>query len=358
MQRLLIDVSEHNGTINWEQAKGHIDGAILRCGYGMDIASQDDKQWARNVAECERLGIPYGVYIYSYATNTDRAKSEAQHVLRLIQGHKLSYPVYFDMEEPGTEGAAVANAITFGDIIEAAGYWCGVYYNRNWHNNVVKGQLDRFTRWGAGYGTNNGQKQDKYKPGFGEDIWQYSSKGSVPGISGGVDVNVCYRDFPAEITGGSAPDPVPQPTPTPAPSPAPSSENNLISQGQQHLNNFCGAGLSTDGIWGSKTQAGVIKGFQAACNHDYKSGLKEDGIWGPKTQAAIGNHTVRLGESQYMVTAVEAALYCNGYDPKGCESPGKYGNGCKAAVEQFQKDNGLSCDGIAGKNTIYKLCRV
>lgn len=215
MEKFLIDVSQHQGTINWDQVKSHIDGAILRCGYGMDIASQDDKQWARNVAECERLGIPYGVYIYSYATNTDRAKSEAQHVLRLIQGHKLSYPVYFDMEEPGTEGAAVANAIAFGDIIEAAGYWCGVYYNRNWHNNVIKGQLDRFTRWGAGYGTNNGQKQDEYKPGFGEDIWQYSSVGSVPGVSGNVDMNVCYRDFPAEIGGGSTPAPAPQPTPTP-----------------------------------------------------------------------------------------------------------------------------------------------
>ena len=214
MEKFLIDVSEHQGVINWEQAKGHIDGAILRCGYGMDIASQDDKQWARNVAECERLGIPFGVYIYSYATNTERAKSEAQHVLRLIQGHKLSYPVYFDMEEPGTEGAAVANAIAFGDIIEAAGHWCGVYYNRNWHNNVIKGRLDRFTRWGAGYGTNNGQKQDNYKPGFGEDIWQYSSKGSVPGVPGNVDANVCYRDFPAEIGGTSIPTPTPEPVPS------------------------------------------------------------------------------------------------------------------------------------------------
>lgn len=203
MKRFIIDVSEHNGTINWEEAKKHIDGAILRCGYGMDIASQDDKQWSRNVAECERLGIPYGVYLYSYATNTDRAKSEAQHVLRLISGHKLSYPVYYDLEEPGTEGAAVANAKVFGDIIEAAGYWCGVYYNRDWHNRVVKGQLNRFTLWGAGYGTNNGQAQSNYKPGFGEDIWQYSSKGSVPGVSGNVDVNECYRDFPAEIKGGS-----------------------------------------------------------------------------------------------------------------------------------------------------------
>lgn len=215
MQRLLIDVSEHNGTINWEQAKEHIDGAILRCGYGMDIASQDDKQWARNVSECERLGIPFGVYIYSYATNTERAKSEAQHVLRLVEGHKLSYPVYYDLEQSGIEGAAVENAKAFGDIIESAGYWCGVYYNKDWHNRVIKGRLDRFTRWGAGYGTNNGQKQDNYKPGFGEDIWQYSSKGSVPGVPGNVDVNVCYRDFPAEIGGNSTPTPSPDPTPEP-----------------------------------------------------------------------------------------------------------------------------------------------
>lgn len=219
MQRLLIDVSEHNGTINWEQAKEHIDGAILRCGYGMDIASQDDKQWARNVSECERLGIPFGVYIYSYATNTERAKSEAQHVLRLVEGHKLSYPVYYDLEQSGIEGAAVENAKVFGDIIESAGYWCGVYYNKDWHNRVVKGQLDRFTRWGAGYGTNNGQAQQNYKPGFGEDIWQYTSVGSIPGISGNVDLNQCYRDFPGEISGNTAtqtPDPSPAPQPTTA----------------------------------------------------------------------------------------------------------------------------------------------
>lgn len=131
MERFLIDVSEHNGTINWEEAKKHIDGAIIRCGYGMDQTNQDDKQWERNVAECERLGIPYGVYLYSYATNAERAKSEAQHVLRLIKGRMLSYPVYFDMEEKGTEGAAVENAKIFGDMIEAAGYWCGVYYNKD-----------------------------------------------------------------------------------------------------------------------------------------------------------------------------------------------------------------------------------
>lgn len=217
---LLIDVSEHNGTVNWEAVKAAgVQGAIIRCGYGMDIVSQDDKQWNRNVAECERLGIPYGVYLYSYADNADKARSEAQHVLRLINGHKLSYPVYYDLEQVGIEGAAVANAIIFGDIIEAAGYWCGVYYNKDWHNRVIKGQLDRFTRWAAGYGSNNGQKQDNYKPGFGEDIWQYTSVGKINGISGNVDLNECYRDFPAEIGGTTTPS-----TPAPSPAPAPSTK--------------------------------------------------------------------------------------------------------------------------------------
>ena len=212
----VIDVSEHNGTINWEAVKAAgIAGAIIRCGYGMDMTSQDDKQWSRNVSECERLGIPYGVYLYSYADNADKARSEAQHVLRLIKGRKLSFPVYYDLEQAGIKGAAVANAKIFGDLIEAAGYWCGVYYNKDWHNRVIKGQLDRFTRWAAGYGTNNGQMQENYKPGFGEDMWQYTSVGKVNGISGNVDMNECYRDFPAEIGGGSTPAPAPQPTPTP-----------------------------------------------------------------------------------------------------------------------------------------------
>ena len=200
----VIDVSEHNGTINWEQVKGNIDGAIIRCGYGMDMTSQDDKQWSRNVSECERLGIPYGVYLYSYADNADKARSEAQHVLRLIKGRKLSFPVYYDLEESGIESAAVANTKIFGDLIEAAGFWCGVYYNKDWHNRVIKGQLDKFTLWGAGYGSNNGQMQENYKPGFGEDMWQYTSVGKVNGISGNVDMNECYRDFPAEINGGSS----------------------------------------------------------------------------------------------------------------------------------------------------------
>ena len=64
-----VDISHHNGVVNFEKLKKAVDYVIIRCGYGQDRVSQDDKQWERNVRECERLGIPYGVYLYSCAKN-------------------------------------------------------------------------------------------------------------------------------------------------------------------------------------------------------------------------------------------------------------------------------------------------
>lgn len=220
MKRIIIDVSEHQGVINWEAVKGDIDGAILRCGFGDNISSQDDKQWKRNADECTRLGIPFGAYIYSYATSVAQAESEAQHVLRLVKGYKLSYPIYLDLEQPGTEAGAVDRAKKFGDIIEAAGYWCGIYANLNWWNNYLTG-LDRFTKWVAQYNS-----QCDYK-GSGKDIWQYSSTGRVAGIASNVDLNECYRNFPAEIRGGNSSTPS-----KPTPKPTPSAKTHTVKPGE------------------------------------------------------------------------------------------------------------------------------
>lgn len=195
MNRKVIDVSKWQGKIDWEKVKPNIDGAIIRCGYGSDAIAHDDSQFKRNADECTRLGIPFGVYIYSYAKSIDAAKSEAAHVLRLIKGYKLSYPVYLDLEENGTQNGAAERAIVFGDIIEKAGYWCGIYANLNWWNNYLKKDLERFTKWVAQY-----NKKCTYT-GTHLDMWQYTSKGKVNGISGNVDMNECYRDFPAEIFG-------------------------------------------------------------------------------------------------------------------------------------------------------------
>lgn len=194
-RRLVIDVSEHQGVINWDAAKPNIAGAILRCGYGDNYASQDDKQWSRNISECERLGIPRGVYLYSYATNDTMAKSELQHILRCLKGHTFQLPIYLDVEQAGTEGYAARACQIICEGLKAAGYKPGVYANTNWWNNYLVG-VTAYTRWVAQYNsvcTYAGK----------HDIWQYSSGGMIPGINGRVDVNWCYTEF-GNITGSGA----------------------------------------------------------------------------------------------------------------------------------------------------------
>ena len=94
-----IDVSHHQGAIDWELVATQIDFAIVRIGYGANLTTQDDRYWKANADACTRLKIPFGVYIYSHATNEEQALDEARHVLRQIKGYKLSMPVYLDLED-------------------------------------------------------------------------------------------------------------------------------------------------------------------------------------------------------------------------------------------------------------------
>ena len=202
MAKKVIDVSYHNGTIDWEKVKAAgVDGAILRCGYGMDRSDQDDKQWARNLSECERLGIPKGVYLYSYADTEAKARSELAHILRLIKGHKFELPIFFDCEEPGTEKMAKKTAKIVCDGLKDAGYTPGIYASLSWWKNYLNG-VDDYCKWIAHYTSGS---TDKYKKGY--DGWQYTSDGVVNGISGRVDMNHWYADFGSsgvsEMTPGS-----------------------------------------------------------------------------------------------------------------------------------------------------------
>lgn len=131
--------------------------------------------------------------------------------------------------------------------------------------------------------------------------------------------------------------------------------SEIIKAGQIHANNFCGAQIAADGIRGSATRKAGVKVWQNAMNLDYGSGLSVDGIVGSRTLAAMDGHTVRRGERQYMVTALEILLMLKGYDAGGVESPGIFGGGLEAAVRRYQKAAGLSVDGIAGRNTFISL---
>lgn len=89
MEMKVIDVSKYQGEIDWSKLKGKIDGAIIRCGYGKNIATQDDERFKENVEACIELGIPFGVYLYSYAKTVLDARSEAEHVIRLLKPYKV-----------------------------------------------------------------------------------------------------------------------------------------------------------------------------------------------------------------------------------------------------------------------------
>lgn len=188
-----VDVSVWDETIDWAAAKADdVDFAIIRCGYAASRGGLwTDNYWARNVSECERLGIPYGVYFYSRATTAQEAVQEATYVLGLIAGHGLSYPVYLDLEDSSIAGADLAAvARAFCDTIAAAGYQPGIYANLNWWNNLLTDPVfDSWPRWVAQYNS-----ACHYAGDYG--MWQCTASGSVAGFHTGVDINfVIDRSF-------------------------------------------------------------------------------------------------------------------------------------------------------------------
>lgn len=192
-----IDVSSHQGRINWSEVKNAgIDFAIIRCGYGQDITSQDDYMFVRNVLDCERLGIPYGVYLYSYALTESDAYSEANHALRLIKGHNPTLGVWIDIEDadgykqkygmPSNETLTNIASI-FCDKLIGNGYKAGVYASYSWLvNQLSSPKLDKYDKWVAQW--NDSCSYDKKYI-----MWQFTSKGKVTGILTDVDMDIYYR---------------------------------------------------------------------------------------------------------------------------------------------------------------------
>lgn len=175
---MIIDVSYHNGTIDWDKAKPHIEGAIIRCGYGQDLKKQDDKQYQRNISECTRLGIPFGVYFYSYAESLDKVDGEIKHLKRLIDGVKMQFPIFLDLEED--KNAKIAKDVANKWLKAMTGYDVGIYANLYWWNNYLKGVECK--KWVAAW-----QKtQPKVKNMV---LWQYDAYGTVPGVGSGVDLD-------------------------------------------------------------------------------------------------------------------------------------------------------------------------
>ena len=170
-------------------------------------------------------------------------------------------------------------------------------------------------------------------------------------LNGIKDPSKIYVGQVLKVIGTSTPSPAPTPKPNPIkPS---TSINQIVKDGQIHARNFAAKGLGADGIRGANTIKAGIKVLQQAMNLDYGAGLALDGKWGKKSESALGRHTVRRGEKQYMVTALQILLMLKGYYCNGVD--GHFGAGCEKAVRQYQADHGIGVDGIAGYKTFKSL---
>ncbi len=322
------DISKHQGSVNIKAVRDAGYWRIgIRAGYGRNNV---DQKYIVNAEACFNLGVPVLLYWFSYAYTVTMAVDEARFAVAQAGKYWQRCPIAFDFEYESvnyarkrgvnvTRQLATDMAIAFLKKVQAAGYIPVIYTNRDYLWNYF--DLDKITAevgmvyvWYARYAnTISGNELTV------ADVWQYTSKGSIPGVNGNVDLNRFYTDFEDDV----------------------SAEREPV----RNLN---------------------IESFQKAANADgYRDQdghrLVEDGIDGIRTQfvrrqmALKARWTLfgyRVGSTGEVVRWVQRRLKEMGYD---LNADGKYGKDTRTAVIRFQKDHSLKADGIAGYDTIQMI---
>ena len=280
MSKKVIDVSSYQGIINWAKVKASgVQGAILK------VIRKDlnpDKQFENNWKGCEKAGVPIvGVYNYSYATTMDKARADAKKVLSILAGRKVK--VWLDVEDNCQKGLGIdlINIIrVYQAVIETAGLEFGVYTGLSFYNSYIKPWAGYLTCrfWIARYPSSVFMPLDKLPSAAKQPVishtlegWQYSSKGSVPGIAGNVDMNLWYGEImstPEEL------------------------QDNPYSSPERLLRLKTIRMRGDDVKW---LQYHLIRlGFLAANNSKGNSNI--DGIYGPDTDKAV-----RAAQTHYRI---------------------------------------------------------
>ena len=203
--RLGIDVSKWNQEIDWEAVKNAgVEFAIIRCGYrgASTGALVIDPRYKENIEGAIEAGIPVGVYFFTQALDEVEAVEDASMVIHLIEEYDVDYPVFLESESAGGRGRAdgldnderTSAHRAFLQTIQAAGYETGVYASRNWlKDRLDMTRLSNYRIWLAEYA--EAPTYDEYY----YHMWQYTSKGTVDGISTNVDLNLCYMNIDTSI---------------------------------------------------------------------------------------------------------------------------------------------------------------
>ena len=192
-----IDISYHNGEIDFSKVKSQVDFIIMRSGYGKKTTDSKEVKFDIYYEEAKKNNIPIGTYWYSYANTPEEALVEAQTFLNKVKGKKFEYPIFYDVEEKSilNQGKEIVSKIikTFLEEVEKNGYLVGLYSSASYLENLVDDEIkDKYIIWVAQWGKNI----DKPKYNGKWDIWQYSSKGHIDGVqSQNVDLDFSNKNF-------------------------------------------------------------------------------------------------------------------------------------------------------------------
>lgn len=280
-----IDVSHHNGSIDWQQVSR--DGkkfAILKCQYEAQ-SHRIDEFFEYNYAEAGKYGIARGVYIYIARASMENPQADAEALLSHLKGRPLEYGIWLDLEDKSLEGKGKAFirdlAFLYSDIFMKAGYYVGIYCNRDWYTRLIHDDLKQdFDFWIARYPSNDNGRYNpnsSLKPSHYAVAWQYSSKGNVAGIKTRCDLNVDFDGIIKLMASGD-----PQEKGNPYPTPERNLKRTCIGNDVKWLQwELVRLGYQIgeiDGIYGQRTYSAVCL-FQKKQN----GRLAVDGIAGPQT---------------------------------------------------------------------------
>jgi lysozyme len=262
MQIKGIDVSHHNGVVDWKKvAADGVKFVFLKASEGTSFV---DKTFYTNAAQASAAGIHVGAYHYAKFGTVAEARAEAKHFLKTVAGVKLTYPLVLDLEEnkKNASKAVLTNAaVAFMQALENTGYVAMLYAGKYFLENTLdESKLKPYALWVARYNKTLGRQAD---------VWQYTETGKVQGIKGNVDMNWAYRDFAQKSV----------------------SIDNEIKTIQEQLAKLGFNVGAADGIIGPKTKQ-AITAFQTA-NHPP---LAVDGIAGPKTKALLNEKVAQLNK--------------------------------------------------------------
>ena len=318
-----IDVSYHNGTIDWNKVKNDdVKFAILRAGRTSLSASKimaKDTKFEEHYQGAKAVGLPVGAYYYSRCTTVEEGKKEGEFIVSLLQGKKFEYPIFLDVEDTevlkSTSKANLTAAIkACMEVVEKAGYYVAIYSGKYiLKDNLIENELTKYDKWIAQYAKSCTYDKEYTMWQFGGETNLLRSK-KIQGVSSVCcDQNYCYKDYPSIIK-------------------------------EKGLNGYTKTTTSN-----SNTN---VKNLQTALNKSYNCKLDVDGLYGPLTQAAVKKHYLKNLTKNEHAKWLQQALKTLGYS---IAVDGSYGPATATIVKQFQKDKKISVDGYAGLDTHTKI---